>query len=162
MEKDNYWRFLRSLPITIFCVLLSAIFDFSLVWTSSGFFMTRSWRPTQLQKWNRSFAIHDFNRVLRIKQFEQALPHLRDSLRHIPLGTGLQLVAVSEPPVGYFIFKHGFGFLSSHIEVICLPPDVIKLSKKPVFQSLSYNRYKAKVEIDDRYWNRLGKNKSAV
>ena len=111
-----------------------------------------------MQKWNRSIPIHDFNRTLRIKQFEQALPNLQDTLRQMPLGSGLQLVAVSTPPVGYFVFKHGFGYLTSHIEVICLPPEVIKLDQKPIFQSLSYNRYHADIQIEDRYWNKLGKD----
>ena len=111
-----------------------------------------------MQKWNRSIPIHDFNRTLRIKQFEQALPNLQDTLRQMPLGSGLQLVAVSTPPVGYFVFKHGFGYLTSHIEVICLPPEVIKLNQKPIFQSLSYNRYHVDIQIGDRYWNKLGKD----
>ena len=104
--------------------------------------------------------IHDFNRTLRIKQFEQVLPNLQDTLRQMPLGSGLQLVAVSTPPVGYFVFKHGFGYLTSHIEVMCLPPEVIKLNQKPIFQSLSYNRYHSDIQIDDRYWNKLGKDQN--
>lgn len=158
MEKDNYWRWLRTMPISLFNLLVSAMFDFTFMWTSKGYFIATSWRPVQMQKWNRTVPIQDFIRTLRIKQFEQALPHLRDTLRHMPIGTGLQLVAVSTPPVGYFIFKHGFGYLTNHIEIICMPPDVIKLARKPIFQSLSYNRYKVDVLIDERYWNRLGKS----
>ena len=158
MEKDNYWRWLRSMPISLFSLLVSVLFDLTFLWTPKGYFIATSWRPVQMNKWNRTVPIQDFIRTLRIKQFEQALPHLRDTLRHMPLGTGLQLVAVSTPPVGYFIFKHGFGYLASHIEIICMPPDVIKLAQKPIFQSLSYNRYDANISIDERYWNRLGQS----
>ena len=49
----------------------------------------------------------------------------------MPIGSGFQIMAVSCPPLGYFVFKHGFGYLSASIEVIYLPPQVIKIEKKP-------------------------------
>ena len=118
------------------------------IWTQKGYFVATSWRPVQMQKWNRSIPIHDFNRTLRIKQFEQALPNLQDTLRQMPLGSGLQLVAVSTPPVGCFVFKHGFSYLTSHIEVI----SKTNISKSEL-QSLLVD-----IQIEDRYWNKLGKD----
>ena len=93
-----------------------------------------SWCPVQIQKWNRSKPIHNFNRTFRIKQFEQALLNLQDTLRQMPLVSGLQLVAVSTPPVGYFAFKHGFGYLTSHIEVICFYLKLLNLTKNQYFK----------------------------
>jgi len=63
----------------------------------------------------------------------------------MPIGSGFQIMAVSCPPLGYFVFKHGFGYLSASIEVIYLPPQVIKIEKKPKFKGLSFNRHPRKI-----------------
>ena len=156
MEAINRRRFLLTLPITILSIILHGLTDFAFVWTDYGFFVVRSWRPVQMKQWNRSIEETTFDRVLRRKQFEQILSKLKDKIKALPVGGSFQTMAVSEPPLGYFVFKHGRGYLSDHIEVICIPPQFIKLEKKTKFLEMTFHRFRAdEIRLDDNYWRKL-------
>ena len=156
MEIINRRRFLMTLPITIFSIIINALTDFAFIWTQYGFFTVRSWRPVQMKQWNRAQLDKSFNQVLKQKQFEQILPKLKDKINALPIGSGFQTMAVSEPPLGYFVFKHGQGYLSAHIEVICIPSDLIKIEKKTKFLEMTFHRFQSgPIIIDDNYWRKL-------
>ena len=61
--------------------------------------------------------------------------------------------AFIEPPLGFWVFKHGSAYQAIHIEVVKIDPEVLKIRMNPTFKGTALEEEKFEIDLEkEEYW----------